>query len=382
MPSRFILLLLVALVSAVRFAEAQPPSPLDPTLFAFPGGSMNPPSAANAGLAGADQWLGDEPFYNPSTPGGRLVSLSPTLLRVSRQDLRAENRNFDDNPLFFDFSGAAVAIPGVPVWVYVFQPGLRFEDYVFNRGTGTDPTVQPAVITGQSDMREGRAGISGSLPLGRMRGGFALEWTRRQDRYFVREQSGSPDQGDRELSFEGDAFGYNIGWRYDSADSGTGRLTVGAAVRWLASLEVDADQTLSLLSGDSVAVIPGEREAGYEAGLSARYFFTPAFAGLAAVGMRTEQEWKGFDVTAGAFTMWRVGIQFHDSRDPWTARLAFGMDNQDDVPEPSANVLGLGFGWNLEGIQLDLGLQHSSIERGDEPRSYEDRLVGTVVVGF
>jgi len=58
MPSRFILLLLVALVSAVRFAEAQPPSPLDPTLFAFPGGSMNPPSAANAGLAGADQRRG------------------------------------------------------------------------------------------------------------------------------------------------------------------------------------------------------------------------------------------------------------------------------------------------------------------------------------
>src|SRR5262245_36160955 len=131
MRFRSMLLVFVLMSASVPFAEAQPPSPLDPALFAFPGGSMNPPSGATAGLAGADQWLGDEPFYNPSTPAGRHVSLSPTMLRVSRQDLRADNRNYDDNPLFFDFSGAAVAIPGVPVWVYVFQPGLRFEDYVF-----------------------------------------------------------------------------------------------------------------------------------------------------------------------------------------------------------------------------------------------------------
>lgn len=383
MRIRSVLLTLGWIALAGRSVQAQPPSPLDPTLFAFPGGTLNPPSAASAGLAGADQWLGDEPFYNPSTRAGRQVSISPTMLRVSRQDLRADNRNFDDNPLFFDLSGAALAIPGTPVWIYVFQPGLRFEDFVFNRGTGNDPGVQPAVITGQSDMREGRAGISASAGWRQFRGGLALEWTRRQDRYFVREQSGSPDQGDRELRFEGDAFGYNLGFRFDSADSGAGRVTVGAALRALSALEVDADQTLSLLSGDSAATIPAEREAGWEGGLSARYFFTPAFAALGTVGMRSEQEWKGFDITAGAFTMWRVGIVFHDARDPWTVRLAFGMDEQDDAPEPQANVVGLGFGWNLEGgVQLDLGVQHSSIEREDEPRSYEDRVVATVMVGF
>jgi hypothetical protein len=382
MRFRILLLSLVCVALAGRLAQAQPPSPIDPTLFAFPGGTMNPPSAASAGLAGADLWLGDEPFNNPAARGARMVVVSPELVRVSRQDLRADNRNFDDNPLFFDLAGAAVGIPKTPVWIYVFQPGLRFEDFVFNRGTGTDPTVQPAVITAQSDMREGRAGLSASYGRNQFRAGLAVEWTRRQDRYFVREQSGSPNQGDRELTFEGDAFGYNIGFRYDSADSGTGRVTIGAAVRALSALDVDADQTLTLLSGDSVATIPAQREAGWEAGLSGRYFFTPAFAALASVGMRTEQEWKGFDTTAGPFTMWRVGISFHDSRDPWTARFAYGMDHQDDVPEPNANVLGLGFGWNLEGIQLDLGVQHSSIERGDEPRSYEDRVIGSVVVGF
>ena len=382
MRFRFMLLSLAWVALAGRLAQAQPPSPLDPSLFAFPGGTMNPPSAASAGLAGADQWLGDEPFYNPSVMGSRRVVLSPELLRVSRQDLRADNRNFDDNPLFIDLAGAAVAIPRVPVWIYVFQPGLRFEDFVFNRGTGADPSVQPAVITAQSDMREGRAGASASAGWGQFRGGLAVEWTRRQDRYFVREQSGSPDQGDRELSFEGDAFGYNLGFRYDSADSGAGRLTVGAALRALPAMEFDAEQVLTLLSGDSAAIIPVEREAGWEGGLSARYFVTPAFAALAAFGMRTEQEWTGFDTTAGAFTMWRVGIYFHDARDPWTARLAFGMDEQDDSPEPRANILGLGLGWNLEGVQLDLGVQHASIERTDAPRSYEDRVVATVVVGF
>jgi hypothetical protein len=376
------LLSLGLIALAGRSALAQPPSPLDASLFAFPGGTENPPSASSAGLAVADQWLGDQPFYNPAAPAGHEVILSPTMFRVSRQDLRANNRNFDDNALFFDLSGGALAIPKVPVWIYVHQPTLRFEDFVFNRGTGTDPTVQPAVISGQSDTREGRGGISASAGRGRLRGGVAIEWTRRQDRYFVREQSGSPDHGDRELTFESDGFGGNFGLRFDSADSGAGRVTVGAAVRYLPKLEFDADQTLLLFSGDSVATIPAEREAGWEGGISARYFFTADFAGLATFGGRTEQEWKGLDVTSGASTLWRVGIVYHDSRDPWTFRMGLGGDHQDGAPEPRAGVLGIGLGWDVQGILLDLGVEHSSIDRNDAPNSYEDRVIASVVVGL
>jgi hypothetical protein len=382
MRIRFMILAVGAIALAARSSAAQPLSPIDPALFAFPGGTVNPPSAISAGSAGADLWLGDEPFGNPAAPGGRRVMLSPTLLRVSRQDLRADNRNFDDTPLFFDLAGAAVALPGLPIWVYVHQPTLRFEDYVFNRGTGRDPNVTPAVIHGQSDTREGRAGLSASLGRGRLRGGAALEWTRRQDRYFTREESGAPDQGDREVSFEADGIGYTLGLRYDSADSGAGRVTVGAGLRHLPTLEFDADQVLTLLSGDSVASIASERESGWEGGVSARYSFTSAFAALAAFGMRTEQEWTGLGVTSGALTMWRAAIQFHDARDPWSFRFGIGGDDQDDSPEPSVGLFGLGFGWDLEGVQLDVGLQRSSIKRGDEPRSYEDRVIGTVVVGF
>jgi hypothetical protein len=384
MRIRFLLLLaLGAIAMTGRSAGAQPLSPIAPALFAFPGGTVNPASGASAGTGGADRWLGDEPFDNPAAPAVRRVLLSPTMLRVSRQDLRADNRNFDDQEVFFDLSGAALGLgPRVPVWVYVQQPTLRFEDYVFSRGTGIDPSVTPAIIRGQSDTREGRAGLAASMGWGRMRGGAAMEWTRRQDRYFTREQSGAPEQGDREVSFEADAFGGSFGLRFDSADSGAGRVTVGAALRYVPALEFDADQVLTLLSGDSVASIPAERESGWEGGLSARYFFTPAFAALAAFGTRTEQEWKGLGVTSGTLISWRTGIQFHDSRDPWAFRFGVGGDHQDGSPEPRAAILGIGFSWDFEGVLIDLGLQHASIDRNDEPRSYEDRVVGTVVIGF
>src|SRR5262249_14281936 len=154
------------------------------------------------------------------------------------------------------------------------------------------------------------------------------------DRYFRREQSGAPDQGDREISFDGNAFGYSLGLRYDSADSGARRLTVGVSARYLPALDVKGDQSLSLLSGDSIATIPTTRDPGWEGGLAARYFVTPDFAALASLGGRTKQAWSGFDVTSGEFTTWRVGFTFHDAQDPWTARFALGIDHEDGAPEP------------------------------------------------
>src|SRR5262245_25384378 len=162
---RFIVIpFIVTLVSAP--VQAQPPAPLDTTLFAFPGSFDKPASARAAGLALADSWLGDEPFNNPAAAQARRVDLSPVVLWVSRQDLRAANRNYDDSDLSFDLAGAAIGLPYVPLWIYVHQPVLRFEDYTYTRGTGTDPSVPPAMISGQSDTREGRVGVAGSLGIG------------------------------------------------------------------------------------------------------------------------------------------------------------------------------------------------------------------------
>src|SRR5262245_1381258 len=102
-------------------ARAQPPAPLDSTQFAFPGSFDKPASARSAGLAMADTWLGDEPFYNPAVAPARRVDVSPVVLWVSRQDLRAHNRNYDDAGPSFDLAGAAIALPYVPIWVYVHQ---------------------------------------------------------------------------------------------------------------------------------------------------------------------------------------------------------------------------------------------------------------------
>ena len=94
--------LLLALIVAP--VAAAPPEPIDPTLFPFPGAVVGPGSAASAGMALADRWLGDEPLSNPAVRLGREVVLSPALLHMSRQDLRADNRNFDETPVFLDAS--------------------------------------------------------------------------------------------------------------------------------------------------------------------------------------------------------------------------------------------------------------------------------------
>jgi hypothetical protein len=372
----------IALSLLPTAAAAQAPSPIDAKLFAFPGSLEHPPSGVSAGFALADQWLGDDPFSNPAAPRQRRVTLSPTLFRISRQDLRAANRNYDDQSPYIDLAGASLGVPYVPLWIYVYQPALRFEEYVFTRGTGTDPTVQPATISGQADTREGRAGLATSFGWGPMRAGAALEWSRRQDRYVENEQSGAPDQGRREVNFDGNAMGGTFGLRFDSADSGAGRITVGVGARYVPELEVTGEQTLDLLSGSSVTPITATRAAGWEGGVSARYFVNADFAALVAAGGRTEQEWTGLGVTSGASAMWRVALYYHDSADPWAVRLGMGQDRQDGAPEPRAGVVGLGLGWDVDGAILDFGLLHRSIERASAPRSYEDRVIASVRVDF
>ena len=95
------------IAALARPAASDTPSPLASSLFAFPGATGHPASAVSAGLAMADRWLGDDPFENPAAAPGPGVALSGALLHVSRQDLRALNRNFDETPAFFDGAGLA-----------------------------------------------------------------------------------------------------------------------------------------------------------------------------------------------------------------------------------------------------------------------------------
>ena len=378
---RHLAVLAVALAIAVP-AAAQTPSPIDPTLFSFPGAFDHPPSAASAGVALADRWLGDEPFLNPAALRAERVLASPAMLHQSRQDLRAGNRNFDERPAVFDIAGAALGVPYLPVWLYIHQPALRFDDYAFNRGTGTDPNVAPASVEGRADVRETRAGAAAAATVARLRLGAAVEWTRRDDRYETEEQSGAPDQGLRTVTFDGSGVGLALGARFDSPESATHPWVLGAALRAIPEIEVTGEQTLDLLSGYSVTPVSAVREAGWEGGLSARYGVSADFSMLASFGGRSAQKWEGFGVESGDKSSWALGGVFHAAGDPWTMRIGYGEEQQTGVPETRAGSLGLGMGWDMDGVILDLGLLHRGIERPGRPRSYDDRVIGSVRVDF
>ena len=87
-------------------AAAQLPVTIQPDLFPFPGYHVTPGSAVSAGVALADRWLGDEPFANPAMARPWTIALSPMILHVSRQDLRADHRGYEETSAYFDAAGA------------------------------------------------------------------------------------------------------------------------------------------------------------------------------------------------------------------------------------------------------------------------------------
>lgn len=363
-------------------AQADPPALLVGSQFSFPNSAFNPSTGVSAGLALADRWLGDDPFGNPAANPGRGVSISGLMLHVSRQDLRAANRNYDETPAFFDGAGLAVGLPTrwpLSFSFYAFQPVLDKEANAFSRGNGTpDPGNPPAAIEGNASARELRAGGGVSYGIGAVRVGAAVEWTRRDDVYEVLEQSGSPFAGTRRLEFTGDAVGFQIGGRFTRAAEGAGAVSVGVGLRRVPALTADATLSEDLLAGSSDTTFQAVREAGWEPGASARVGVSPSFRVLAALGGRTAQRWEGLDVAAGRVWEWKLAGEFHDARDPWTLRFGLGQERRSDTTEPRTDVLGLGFGWAFAWGSVDGGLSHRTIDREGAPNSFEDRIVLTV----
>lgn len=373
-------LLLVPIAAAP--AVAAPPEPIDPTLFPFPGAVIGPGTAASAGMALADRWLGDEPLSNPAVRLGREVVLSPALLHMSRQDLRSDNRNFDETPVFLDAASGWIAMPvggGLTAFGYAWQEVARLEDNAFQRGINQP---QPATMSTTSSARELRAGGGASFTRGALTVGAAGEWTVRSDSYETNEQSGSPLSGFRSVDFEGSGVGGQAGVRWDHRATEPWGFTVGAGVRWVPALTLEGEQRFELIAFDSTGTVSAEREANMEAGLSARVTVTPAFRVLAAFGGRTAREWTGFDVTEGMGAEWRLGLDFHDARDPWTLRFGVGQEQQEGVPEPRAGVIAIGMGWTMESTVLDFGVIRRALSRADQPTSFDDRLLATVSVRF
>jgi hypothetical protein len=93
-------------------------------------------------------------------------------------------------------------------------------------------------------------------------------------------------------------------------------------------------------------------------------------------------EWDGFGVAEGAAAEWRIGWEYQEPGGPWSLRIGLGQEQQSDVPEARAGVIGLGFGWNPEGTGIDIGILHRTIKRADQPTSYDDRIVASVGIAF
>ncbi|MBI5710519.1 MAG: hypothetical protein HZC42_09485 [Candidatus Eisenbacteria bacterium] len=377
---RILLLVLGAALSVGAPARAQLPTPLDrPGLFGFPGSVASPGSAASAGVGLADRWLGDEPFDNPAASPARGVSVSPLLLRVSRQDLRSNYRDYDETAAFLDGAGAWISVPlrGVGIVLYGQHPALRREENAFTRGQLGSP-VPPATLITSATSREARAGLALSAVRGALRFGVAGEWTRRSDAYDYEERSGDPAAGTRHADFSGDAAGFAVGARL----TGAGRVMLGAAVRYAPALTLTGGWRSELLTGDSAAAVSVGRGAAWEGGLSARVTVSPMFHALAALGGRGSRNWDAFGVRCGAGAEWRVGGEVHDAREPWTVRFGLGQEVQSGVPEPRAGVVALGFGWKMESVTLDFAALRRSLGRAGEPTSYDDRVLASATVGF
>jgi hypothetical protein len=364
-------------------ALADPPAPITPALYEFPGSVAGPFSAVSAGVGLADRWLGDEPADNPAVRPRRAFSLCPAIVRVSRQDLAAGNRHFSQTAAFFDGAGGWMAYGAgrLGLDLYLYQPVLRHEDNAFERGTigGAEP---PAVVRSNATVREIRGGVALSYGFGPGRVGAAGEWTRRDDAYHVVERSAAPDAGERRVSFSGDGFGFEAGTRLDFGGEGAGAFSLGASARYVPALTLDGEVLLNLGSGTGLGVVSVERESGWEGGISARYAVTPSLRVLGGIGGHTAQDWRGFGVTSGAGGMWTLAMDYHDVEVPWTFRLGLGREHQEQVPMSAAGVLGLGVGWRFEETTIDVGLLRRSLQRAGSPNSFDDRLVGSLSLDF
>lgn len=377
---RFLTAALVLGLAGVPPAAAELPAPLSPEMFGFPGQTLAPGSARAAGLAGAARWLGDEPFHNPALAGSGVV-LTPVLQRVSRQDLRADNRNYDETSAFFDVLGGWGGRAG-GAWtfaVYAHQPLLRHEKFAFTRGINA---LQPALIEGRADQRLYRAGLAVSRGTGAWRFGLAGEWTGRSDTYETLEQSGSPTSGLSRVEFSGGGIGAQAGLRWQGTAPWGGAVVAGAGARFIPALDLDGDQRLELLTGDSTGTVAVRCESAYEGGLSAAVDAAPTFRVMASVGGRTGQDWDAFAVRDGDLFEWKLGGEFHAPDVPWTFRFGLGQEQQRDVAESRSGVLGLGLGWDFDGARVDIGAVRRTLARDAQPTSYEDRIIGSIVLAF
>ena len=166
-PSRAAALCAAVLVLASAPARAQTaPPPISNPQYGFPvpGDYVTPATAASAGLALTDRWLGASIYENPAAGIARGVEVSPVYQRTSRQDISSTNREFEQVFGYLDLVGASISFPTKKwgVVLYGWQPVLRLEEQSYTAG----PLVAPAQVRQLDSQREIRGGAAISRSFG------------------------------------------------------------------------------------------------------------------------------------------------------------------------------------------------------------------------
>src|SRR6185503_15180989 len=294
-PSRAAALCAAVLALASAPVGAQtPPPPLGNPVYGFPvpGDYVTPATAASAGLALADRWLGASVFENPAANLASGVEVSPVFQRTSRQDISSSNRDFVQTFGYLDLASISLAFPAGK-WglaLYGWQPVLRLEEQTYTAG----PLVAPAEVRQLDSQREVRAGAAISRAFGLVRAGVSGEWMHREDNFETHTQSGDPLAGDRVTEFSGDGYGVSGGVVYQKEPDKLHGLWVGASAHYGAEIPLTGSVDEQLAAGDTTYAFEATRGSEWSGGVSARMTVAPSTRVLLGISGRTGQAWDGF----------------------------------------------------------------------------------------
>jgi len=382
-PSLTVVVCAAALAIPHSPARAQtPPPPLGNPAYGFPvpGDYVTPATAATAGLALSDRWLGKSIYENPAAIVPRGVEVSPVFQRTSRQDISSQNRDFDQTFGYLDLVGLSVSLPSRN-WglvLYGWQPVLRLEEQTYTAG----PLVSPAEVRQLDSQREMRGGAAISRGFGALRAGVSGEWVHRDDNYETHIQSGDPLAGDRVVGFSGDGYGASGGLVYQKDPDQVRGLWIGASARYGAEIPLTGTVEQQLALGDTTYDFDATRGSEWSGGLSARMTVAPATRVLVGLSGRSGQTWDGFGFETTSGGGWSAGLDWKDEELPWGARFGVGQEWNSGALEENAGLLSIGFTYVSGTMVVDLGLMHRNLARDEFAHSADDRMVMTVKVGF
>jgi hypothetical protein len=374
-------LVLIAAPAAPTSAQSLPP-PLSNPVYGFPvpGDYVTPATAASAGLALSDRWLGASIYENPAAGLAGGVEVTPVFQRTSRQDISSINRDFDQTFGYIDLAGASLSFP-MKHWglvLYGWQPVLRLEEQTYTAG----PLVAPAEVRQLDAQREIRGGLAVSRAFGALRAGVSGEYVHRDDKYETHLQSGGPLAGDHVTTFSGDGYGVSGGVVYQKEPDQVHGVWVGASARYGAEIPLTGTVEEHLLVGDTTYSFDATRGSEWSGGVSARMTVAPATRVLLGLSGRSGQTWDGFGVETTSGGGWSAGLDWKDEELPWGARFGVGQEWNPGALEKASGLLSIGFTYVSGSLVTDLSLFHRNLEREGFAHSADDRALLTVKVGF